>query len=136
MDRETIAAFVAKQPLAVQASTAGDGRPQAAVMAIVSNDRLEVFFETDVTTRKVQNLRRDPRIALVMWEGATTVQWEGVVDEPKAEELERWLAAFYARFPDAQMRGASAVYFRARPTWVRYSPMVDGKPVQVELTEF
>jgi len=54
----------------------------------------------------------------------------------RAARAERLLAAFYAKFPDAQMRGASAVYFRARPTWIRYSPMIDGKPVQHELTEF
>lgn len=136
MDRATVAAFLAKQPLAVEASVASDGRPQAAVMAIVANEQLEVFFETDVHARKVQNLRRDPRIALVVWEGATTVQYEGLVDEPRGEELERLLAAFYAKFPDAQGRGPSAVYFRAKPTWIRYSPMVDGKPVQHELTEF
>lgn len=136
MDRATIAAFLARQPLAVQASTAPDGRPQAAVVAIVANDRFEVLFETDPATRKAENLRRDPRVALVVWEGATTVQYEGTVDEPQGDERARLLELFFARFPDAKARAGSALYLRARPAWIRYSPMIDGKPVQVELTDF
>jgi len=136
MDRPTIAAFLAKQPLAVEASTAADGRPQAAVVAIVSDDRLEVLFETAPTARKAENFRRDPRIALVVWEGATTVQYEGIVDEPQGEVRDRLLALFYARFPDAETRAESVLYLRARPTWVRYSPFIDGKPAQFELTDF
>ncbi|MBI2394137.1 MAG: pyridoxamine 5'-phosphate oxidase family protein [Deltaproteobacteria bacterium] len=136
MDRSTIAAFLAKQTLAVEASTAEGGQPQAAVVAIVSNDRFEVLFETPVATRKVENLRRDPRVALVVWEGLTTLQYEGVIDEPTGEELEPLLQLLFARFPDARARAGSVTYLRARPTWVRYSPLVDGKPVQIELTSF
>lgn len=136
MDRPTIAAFLAKQPLAVEASTAADGRPQAAVVAIVANDRFEVLFETPVDTRKVENLRRDPRVALVVWEGLTTLQYEGTVDEPRGDELEPLLELLLARFPDAKARVGTVTYLRARPRWIRYSPFVDGKPVQVELTEF
>lgn len=136
MDRATIAAFLGKQPLAVQASTASDGSPQAAVVAIVSNDDFEVLFETDPNTRKAENFRRDPRIALVVWEGATTVQYEGIVDEPHGEARDRLLSLFFARFPDAKAREGNVLYLRARPTWIRYSPMIDGKPVQVELRDF
>lgn len=134
MDLPTIAAFLARQSLAVEATIAEGGGPQAAVVAIVSNERCEVLFETVAASRKYRNLRADPRVALVVWEGDTTVQLEGVADEASADEplLER----FYARFPDARARAGSVVYLRVRPTWVRYSPMIDGKPVQVELTAF
>ncbi len=135
MDQATIVAFLQRQSLAVEA-TIGEGGPQAAVVAIVSNERCEVLFETVAASRKYQNLRRDPRVALVVWEGDTTVQLEGVVDEPDEAERAPLLERYHARFPDAKARAGSVAYLRVRPTWLRYSPMVDGKPVQIELNQF
>jgi hypothetical protein len=47
----------------------------------------QIFFDTLEQTRKVENLRRNPRIAFVI--GGTvdgderTVQYEGIADEPR-----------------------------------------------------
>ena len=38
------------------------GGPQAAVVGFAVSDLLEIVFDTVTTSRKYQNLRRDPRI--------------------------------------------------------------------------
>jgi general stress protein 26 len=112
---------------AVQTSVSTAGVPQAAVVGVVVSDRLEVVFDTLDSTRKVQNLRRSPKIALVfggLLEGEErTVQYEGVADEPQGEELERLKRLYYKRFPDGRDRldWPGLVYVRARPSWIRYS---------------
>jgi len=133
-----IAAFIRRQALATQSTISPAGAPQSAVIGIVSDDAAEIFFDTLASTRKCQNLRRDPRIALVIgWDLAEgrTVQLEGLADEPSGGELERWRAVYFARFPDGVGRSAwpGITYFRVRPTWLRYSDFSGGEPIITEL---
>jgi general stress protein 26 len=126
-------------PLAVQASVSADGEAQAAVVGIVVTDKFEVLFDTSEETRKVANLRRNPKIAFVI--GGTTigdersVQYEGVADEPTGAELERLQSAYFGTFPDGRDRQSwpGITYVRARPTWIRY---VDFNQDPPEIIEF
>jgi pyridoxine/pyridoxamine 5'-phosphate oxidase len=56
-------------------------------------DQFEIVFDTLRTTRKAQNLRQNPHIALVIggWvpDDERTVQYEGEADEPSGAELDR-----------------------------------------------
>src|SRR5437773_8929024 len=58
--------FMRHHSLAVQASVSAAAAPQGAVVGFVVTDRFELFFDTVDTTRKVQNLRRNPKIAFVI----------------------------------------------------------------------
>ena len=66
MKRSELIAFLRRHRYAVQATRDVDGAPQAAVVGIAVSDQLEIVFDTLATSRKCQNLRRDPRIALVV----------------------------------------------------------------------
>jgi PPOX class probable F420-dependent enzyme len=77
-----VVAFLREQRYGVVSSIADDGSPQSAVVGIGVGDDCEIVFDTLGTSRKAQNLRRDPRASLVVWAGERTVQLEGVVDEP------------------------------------------------------
>src|SRR5262245_11695987 len=85
--------FMRQYRVAVQASVSHAGAAQAAVVGIAVTDRFEVVFDALGSSRKVQNLRRDPKLALVIGglkDGEErTVQYEGIADEPSGEELER-----------------------------------------------
>jgi general stress protein 26 len=119
-----LADFLRRHKYAVEASVSATGGPQAAVVGIVATPRLELFFDTWDTTRKCANLRRDPRVAFVIgWDDAQTVQFEGTCDQPQGDELARLQELYFARFPDGRGRAThpEIAYFRARPTWVRYS---------------
>ena len=119
--------FLRTQRLAVQASRAPDGAAQAALIGIGVTDRFEIVFDTIDTTRKVQNLRTSPRIALVIggWVSGDerTVQYEGITDEPTGSALERAKAAYFDAWPDGPSRAhwPGLIYMRVRPLWTRYS---------------
>jgi uncharacterized pyridoxamine 5'-phosphate oxidase family protein len=136
MNRTELVEFMRRQPWAVQASVAESGAPQAAVIGVVITDEAEVFFDTLGTSRKARNLRRDPRIALVLgWDDGRTVQYEGVADEPAGAELARLKELYFARFADGRDREKwpHIAYFRARPAFVRYSDFSGAAPVIVEM---
>lgn len=134
MNRAELLAFLERHPLAVEASVADDGAPQAAVIGVAVSPELELVFDTLATSRKCANLRRDPRIALVIgWDlsEACTVQLEGRVDEPRGADLARLQALYFARFPDgiARRDWPAITYFRVRPTWMRWSDFRVDPPV-------
>lgn len=125
--RSELLEFIRKHRYAVETTNSASGPPQAALVGFVANDNLEIFFDCFESTRKVANLRRDPRISLVI--GGTvpgderTVQVEGVADEPSGAELEQLKAAYLADLPDSRRRsGLPGIrYFRVRPTWMRFT---------------
>jgi hypothetical protein len=138
MTRSELLLFLRSHPLAVQTSVSPTVAPQAAVVGIVVNEQFEVFFDTLETTRKIHNLRRNPKIAFVIG-GLTkgderSVQYEGVADEPAGTELERLKELYFASFPDGRdrQRWPGLVYVRARPNWLRYSDYNRAPPVVLE----
>jgi len=138
MTRSELLQFMRGQSLAVQTSVSPSLAPQAAVVGIVVTDDFEVFFDTLDVTRKIHNLRRNPKIAFVIG-GLTngderTVQYEGIADEPAGAELERLKEFYFVRFPDGRARQGwrGLVYVRARPTWIRYSDFNRTPPEIVE----
>ena len=131
--------FLRTHSLAVQSSVSPSGAPQSAVVGIVVTEDFEVFFDTLEATRKVLNLRRNPKIAFVIG-GLTngderTVQYEGIADEPTGAELNRLQELYFRSFPDGRQRQGwpGLVYVRARPIWIRYSDYNQAPP---EIMEF
>ncbi len=115
---------------------APDGRPQAAVVGFAVSDLLELVFDTVTTSRKYQNLRRDPRIALVIgWDGEVTTQVEGMADFPSGDELLRIRECYFAAYPDGRERLSwpGITHVRIRPTWIRFSDFTKDPPSIVEM---
>ena len=135
MTRSELIALVRAHRLAVEATSHADGGPQAAVVGIAITDDCEIVFDTVTTSRKYQNLRRDPRCALVVWQGEQTVQIEGVADFPEGDELERVRACYLAAFPEGRerMQWPDIVYVRVRPRWARVSDFAATPPRITEL---
>ena len=138
MTTAELLAFMQGNKLAVQASVSATSAAQAAVVGIAVTDALEVVFDTLDSTRKVANLRTNPRLAFVIG-GAVpgderTVQYEGVADEPTGAECERIRAAYFSAWPDGRSRAnwLGLIYVRVRPTWIRYSDFNQNPPLVVE----
>ncbi|MGN9793690.1 pyridoxamine 5'-phosphate oxidase family protein [Streptomyces sp. OZ13] len=137
MKRDELVWFLRRNRLAVQASAAPDGSPQAAVVGFAVSDDLEIVFDTVETTRKSLNLRADPRIALVIgWDDAITVQIEGLADFPDGDELTRLQECYFRVYPDGRDRLSwpGITHVRVRPTWVRYSDFTQEPPHVVEVS--
>jgi pyridoxine/pyridoxamine 5'-phosphate oxidase len=125
--------------LAVQTSVSSEGRPQAAIVGFAVTDQFEIVFDTIETSRKGQNLRKNPKIALVIGGWVTgderTVQYEGTADEPSGTELERLKQVYYSVYPDGPSRTSwpRLIYVRVRPKWIRYS---DYNKDPIEIVEY
>jgi hypothetical protein len=131
--------YLRQQKLAVQSSVSEAGVPQSALVGIAVTEALEIVFDTLQSTRKFANLRRNPNVAFViggwLYGDERTVQYQGVVDLPVGEELERLKAVYFAAFPEGRTRERwpGLVYVRAKPAWVRYSDFNRAPP---EVQEF
>ena len=140
MTRAELLAFMQSHSLAVQASVSAVGAPQAAVVGFIVTNDFEVVFDTVDTTRKIVNLRRNARCALViggMVNGdERTVQLEGMADEPTGTDLGRLKELYFVRFPDGRDRQhwPGLTYIRVRPQWARFSDFNQSPPAIAEFT--
>ena len=135
MKRDELVRFLRRFKLAVQASVAADGSPQAAVVGFAVSDALEIVFDTVASTRKYRNLRAEPRIALVIGWDEITAQIEGIADFPAGAELERLRECYFVAYPDGRDRLAwpGITHVRVRPSWIRYSDFTTDPPHIVEV---
>ena len=135
MKRDELVRFLRRYKLAVQASVAADGSPQAAVIGFAVSDALEIVFDTVESTRKYRNLRAEPRIALVIGWDEITAQIEGIADFPAGAELERLRECYFVAYPDGRDRLAwpGITHERVRPSWIRYSDFTQDPPHIVEI---
>jgi general stress protein 26 len=139
VNRDELLGFLRHHRYCVQASASLTGAPQAAVVGYAVTDALELVFDTLGDTRKMANLRANPRIAIVVgWDEEQTVQLEGTADEPTGTELERLQNEYLRVFPDGVERLAwkGITYVRVTPTWARYSDFrPGGETIEIAPTE-
>ena len=90
------------------------------------------------TTRKAENIARDPRVAFVIGGTLTgeeqTVQYEGIADRLAGAELSRFQKTYLEVFPDGRDRLAwpGLIYIRVKPRWLRYSDYRTDPPMILE----
>ena len=124
MDKRGLYEFMHARKLAVLATSTRDGAPEAALVNIAVSPDLEIVFDALDATRKIRNLRREPRIAFVIgWDDDCTVQYEGFADEAEGRVLDRAQEIYRQAFPAAPQREQwpGHIYMRVVPTWIRYS---------------
>jgi Pyridoxamine 5'-phosphate oxidase len=134
MTRGEIYRFLAGHTLGVVGSVSAEGEPQSALVGIAVTEELEIVFDTLESTRKYRNLVANARACVVVgWEGEKTVQLEGEAFLPVGEELARYKAVYFARWPDGPARQSwpGLVYFVIRPRWVRFSDF-EQQPAVIE----
>jgi len=140
MKPEDLLRFLKEHRLAVEASVSASLAAQAAVVGFAISDEFEIIFDTLDSTRKVPNLRQNPRLAFVVGGllpgDERTAQYEGIADEPTGTELERLTEIYYGVYPDGRTRRSwpGLIYIRVRPTWIRYSDYNVDPPQIVEFT--
>jgi general stress protein 26 len=129
-------AFVARQRYGVVATVQPDGSTESALVGIAASPELEIYFDTLGDTRKAVNLRRDPRVSLVIgWDNEQSAQLEGLADEPKGDELVALKRFYYAAWPDGPVRESwpGITWVRVKPKWVRFSDFNRASEVVREL---
>lgn len=113
-------------------STLGPGgEPQSAYLTLAATDRGELVFDAKPDSRKVANLRRDPRIAVVTGgPDGTTLQAQGIADFPAGADLERCTAAYLAAFPEfaGSFDAGAVVVLRITLEWARHGDFRGREP--------
>src|SRR5271154_6575718 len=138
MTKAELFAFLLSCKLGVLGSISPEGLPQSALVGIAVTEELEIIFDTVDTTRKYRNLTANCRASLVFgWEGERTGQFEGDVFRPEGDELARYKAIYFAKWPDGPARQSwpGITYFVVRPRWIRYSDF-DQSPPRIEEFSF
>ena len=131
MTRGDLVRLLREHRLAVVSTVAADGAPQSAVVGCAVSDHLEIVFDTLEQTRKAANLRRDPRISVVIgWDRERTAQLEGTADFPTGDELQRIQAVYFQAYPDGRERLSwpGITHVRVRPRWIRWSDFAQRPP--------
>jgi Pyridoxamine 5'-phosphate oxidase len=125
--------FMRARRLAVIATADGEARPEAALIDFAVTEALEIVFETTTATRKIANLRHNPRVALVIgWDGDQTLQYDGLAEEPGGQALERIRACYLSVFPEktSHQNWPGNCYFLLRPLWIRFSNYYSPRTVE------
>ncbi|GIG19279.1 hypothetical protein Cch01nite_00030 [Cellulomonas chitinilytica] len=138
MDLAGLVGYVRSRADGVVTSLGPDGQPQAAYLPLTATDGGELVLDARVTSRKVENIRRDPRVAVVVG-GAdgTTLQAEGHADLPEGADRDRCAAAYVDAFPQfaASLSDPGIVVVRVTLSWARLGDHRDGARVEeVDLT--
>lgn len=96
-----------------------DGQPQARIVdPFLPDSDLTIWIATNPLTRKVQEIRRDPRVTLLYFNSATfeyvTVLGTAVLDTDSLQKAGHWKAEWAPLYKD-QNRGDDYVLLRVRP---------------------
>jgi len=118
-------------------STLGpDGGPQSAYLTLAVTVSGELVFDAREGSRKVANLRRDRRVAVVVGgPGGATLQLQGVADEPSGADRVRCADAYRAAFPQfaASLDDPGIVVVRVVVRWARWGDYRTSPPVVEDL---
>ncbi|GAA1826248.1 pyridoxamine 5'-phosphate oxidase family protein [Agromyces salentinus] len=138
MDRSALVDYVRERGDAVVSTVGPDGAPQSAYLSITATDSGELVFNARGGSRKIANLRRDPRIAIVVGGiDKTTVQAQGRADvlEPGSADAAPYAEAYGRAFPWFAESLAKSEYelVRVQLDWARFGDYRSGPPVSVEV---
>ena len=132
-DTAAFAAFVRTHGAGVVATVSPAGAPEAALVGIAALDDGTLIFDAADDSRKIDNLRHDGRVAVVI--GATgdvSVQLEGVATIATGPSREQHGATYNAQFPGSRALDPGFAVVVVHPDWVRVYDASTRPPVVTE----
>ncbi len=113
-----------------------ESAPESAAVVFSESDDLEIFFGSDSNRRKNYNLKKNPKVSLVVgWDflEMKTLQIEGIAKIiSDTEEIERIQNIHYLKNTQSLSYKKNPIreYIKITPYWIRYS-CVKHKPYEV-----
>jgi pyridoxine/pyridoxamine 5'-phosphate oxidase len=130
-----VAAFARAERLVVVSTVSPSGEPEAALVDIAADDEGAFFFNAYKTARKLDNLRANPRAAMVIGtRGEVSLQFEGPAYVAEGEERTYFAAAHVAHYPGSRAEHEDFEMVVIRPAWVRRYDASTRPPTVVEVT--
>ena len=137
MNRQQLIEYVRAKGDGVVATATPEGAPEAAYVAMAATDSGELVFDARPNSRKIANIRANPRVAVVIdGRDETTLQCEGAADIPSGSDLDRCIEAYASAFPEFAESVASdrVVVVRVTLEWARYGDY-GSKPAAISTVE-
>lgn len=135
--------YLHKQLICVLATVTKERKPEAASMAFSETESLEIIFQTPNTTRKYQNLKNNPHVAIVVgWdiEEYDTLQYEGIARELAEDERDYYSKTHVSKNPFSRkfIDIPGNKFFLVTPIWIRYTGLKTepNKVIELELDDF
>ncbi len=121
--KQKILEFLKQNKICVLATISVDGKPEAAVIEYVATDELQLIFNTFTDYRKYKNLKLSGNVAIVIWCGPVSVQYEGHAIEAhrEVEKLCKKLHCEQIKHKTKFSAMSTIRYFKIKPKWIRYS---------------
>ncbi|MFA5052461.1 MAG: pyridoxamine 5'-phosphate oxidase family protein [Parcubacteria group bacterium] len=121
--------FMKTTPPCVIATCAGEGKTEAAMIYAYPNDEFTFFISTNANSRKIENIRSNPRVSLVFGnpEKMMTVQLDGNMRILEGEDARK--AKEFIITADVTQRLHVAkeplALLEFKPFWMRFSAFLD-----------
>lgn len=119
-DPASIANFVRRQERAIVATVSRSRHPEAALVGIAALDDGRLIFDAPISTRKIDNLRGDEHVAVVVGTtGEVSIQLEGTAFIAEGADRQLYGAEYNAQFPGSRALHPEFAVVVIRPNWVR-----------------
>jgi general stress protein 26 len=133
LTRQEFIAFVRVAQMAVVATTNADGNPEAALVEVAVTDAGELVFDTRIDTRKVRNVERRSRVAVVVgWSEEISIQVEGAAEILTGSDRIEYGHVFESQFSGSRVLDDAFAVIRIVPDWLRY---YDARPGSFKVAE-
>jgi pyridoxine/pyridoxamine 5'-phosphate oxidase len=120
MTRDEFVRFVTVARMGVVATVHADGSPEAALVALAVCDDGDLVFDTKTTARKVENIVRTGRVAIVIgWNKGVSIQVEGSAVVLAGSERARCGRIYEDQFPSSHALANDYSLVRVTPRWLR-----------------
>jgi len=120
LSRSDFVHFVRAARLGVVATASPSGMPEAALVDIAISESAELIFDTPVGARKLTNIDRNDRVAVVIgWNDRISIQVEGRVRIVSNDERLDYERLYEAQLPGSRVSSSSFLVAVITPDWVR-----------------
>lgn len=130
---EQFSRFVRDNPFGVISTYDAERGPEAALVEVAATDDGRLVVASHGATRKVANLRKDARVAVVIGTAPPhSMQVEGTAELPEGEAAALYADAYRSAFPESPIGSPDYAVIAITPTWVRW---IDASQVPPALDE-
>lgn len=123
-DKERVLKFINDHTLMVVSTLNAGGKSESAVVGFGETEDFKLIFGTNSNTRKAQNILSNGDVSVVIgWDGAGTVQYEGVARKLEGYESDEYSDIYFQKVPKSRRHKdvEGETYFLIEPKWLRFT---------------
>ncbi|HWU24742.1 MAG TPA: pyridoxamine 5'-phosphate oxidase family protein [Candidatus Paceibacterota bacterium] len=144
--RDEALSFLVNHDVGVLATASNDGQPSSRMVYYTCDDSFNVYFITLKNTRKVAQIKINPKVAFVVSETGTphTIQIEGEAQDMSATATNDALVTDFIKrlashkqfgIPLTHLDASELVFYKISPTWIRWGDFTFGTGTDTVLTQ-